>query len=108
MKQLAHKSLMVTLLLLAGVSLIFSSSNPGYSSGQKEGAHYTCPMPEHSDVVMDNPGKCPKCGTELVKKEPAAAKYTCSMKEDADVVMDKPGRCPKCGMDLVPMKKEGK
>jgi hypothetical protein len=27
---------------------------------------YTCPM--HPDVVQDKPGKCPKCGMELVEK----------------------------------------
>ena len=27
---------------------------------------YTCTM--HPDVVMDKPGKCPKCGMTLVKK----------------------------------------
>jgi hypothetical protein len=30
---------------------------------------YTCPM--HSDVVLDKPGKCPKCGMTLVKKDAA-------------------------------------
>ena len=29
-------------------------------------ATYTCPM--HADVVSDAPGKCPKCGMDLVKK----------------------------------------
>ncbi|MDF2932868.1 MAG: copper oxidase [Chryseobacterium sp.] len=28
---------------------------------------YTCPM--HSEVVSDNPGKCPKCGMDLVEVE---------------------------------------
>jgi rubrerythrin len=27
---------------------------------------YTCPMPSDADVVSDKPGKCPKCGMELV------------------------------------------
>ncbi|MCY7409377.1 MAG: hypothetical protein LH473_03830 [Chitinophagales bacterium] len=27
---------------------------------------YTCPM--HPEVNSDKPGKCPKCGMELVKK----------------------------------------
>jgi hypothetical protein len=28
---------------------------------------YTCTM--HPEVVKDEPGKCPKCGMDLVKKE---------------------------------------
>ena len=27
---------------------------------------YTCPM--HPEVQMDKPGKCPKCGMELIEK----------------------------------------
>jgi membrane fusion protein, copper/silver efflux system len=27
---------------------------------------YTCPM--HPEVISDKPGKCPKCGMDLVKK----------------------------------------
>lgn len=30
---------------------------------------YTCKM--HPDVLLNKPGKCPKCGMALVKKEPA-------------------------------------
>ena len=63
---------------------------------------YTCPM--HKDVAMDKPGKCPKCGMALVKKEMAKKKvmqktsYICPM--HPEVTMDKPGKCPKCGMNL--------
>ncbi|MEP7164634.1 MAG: heavy metal-binding domain-containing protein [Ferruginibacter sp.] len=35
---------------------------------------YTCPM--HPEVVKSKPGKCPKCGMALVKKE----KKTAAMK----------------------------
>lgn len=38
---------------------------------------YTCPM--HPEVISDKPGKCPKCGMTLVKKEPVKKK-TDSMK----------------------------
>ena len=36
------------------------------TAAQSESA-YTCPM--HSEVISDKPGKCPKCGMELVEKE---------------------------------------
>ena len=58
-------------------------------------------MSENADVVMDKPGKCPKCGMNLVEKKHSTIKYVCPMKEDADVISDKPGKCPKCGMKLV-------
>jgi hypothetical protein len=34
--------------------------------------YYTCPMPEHSDVHSDKPGKCPKCGMTLIPVMQAA------------------------------------
>ncbi len=37
-------------------------------------AGYTCPM--HPEVHADHPGKCPKCGMDLVAANPAAAKKT--------------------------------
>ena len=108
MKEIVQKYLMVILTILIGTCLFFSFSIAENPSEQKEGVYYTCPMQEHADVVMDKPGKCPKCGMKLVEKKSTAIKYTCPMTEHADVVMDKPGKCPKCGMNLVPMKMEGK
>ncbi|MDD3762909.1 MAG: heavy metal-binding domain-containing protein [Nevskiales bacterium] len=63
---------------------------------------YTCPM--HPEVVRREPGSCPKCGMNLVLREPAAApatvEYTCPM--HSEIVRSQPGHCPKCGMPLVP------
>jgi hypothetical protein len=40
---------------------------------------YTCPM--HPEVISDRPGKCPKCGMELVEKKMPAKKKQ-NMKKD--------------------------
>lgn len=58
---------------------------------------YTCQV--HSDIIRDKPGKCPKCGRDLVKKGANTVVYTCP--HHPLVKQDKPGVCPKCGMDLV-------
>lgn len=69
---------------------------------------YTCSM--HPEVKSDKPGKCPKCGMDLVKvkkekSKPTAMKmYSCSM--HPEITSDKPGKCSKCGMDLVEVKKK--
>ena len=34
---------------------------------EKVQVYYTCPM--HPEVSSDKPGKCPKCGMDLVKEE---------------------------------------
>ena len=72
-----------------------------------DSVYYTCPM--HPEIIAAKPGKCPKCGMDLVKKtvksetgaknSQALVTYTCTM--HPEVTSDKPGKCPKCGMDLV-------
>ena len=48
-------------------------SNDKKSSTVKKSSHenmamtYTCPM--HPEVTSDKPGKCPKCGMDLVEKK---------------------------------------
>ena len=84
-----------------------------HNGGMKMETKYTCSM--HPEVISDQPGKCPKCGMNLVtakdelKMEEQSThsqmkmnmldKYTCPM--HPDVVSDQPGKCPKCGMNLV-------
>src|SRR6476660_8912655 len=68
---------------------------------QQEVMMYTCPMPEDS-VFSDKPGKCPKCGMELIEVQHEhgfSAEYTCSM--HPEIIKESPGKCRVCGMDLV-------
>lgn len=66
---------------------------------------YTCPMDSHADVVQYGPGKCPKCGMDLVPADQTSGRtvYECPMPQDS-VVSAEPGKCPKCGMKLVERK----
>ncbi|MGO8760578.1 MAG: efflux RND transporter periplasmic adaptor subunit [Desulfobaccales bacterium] len=75
--------------------------------------YWHCPM--HPEIIETHPGKCPKCGMDLVpftpKEAPApAAKTERKIKYWVDpmnpnFVRDKPGKAP-CGMDLVPVYEE--
>src|SRR6266516_7714480 len=54
----------LTLILVATITSALMAQTP-----KPEATRYTCVM--HPEVVQDHPGKCPKCGMELVpvKKE---------------------------------------
>jgi hypothetical protein len=54
-----------TLILLAVIGMS-GCSQPAQEPSGSQSKQYTCPM--HPDVVTDKPGKCPKCGMELVEK----------------------------------------
>ncbi len=53
---------------ICGMTLVPVSASEPASKLQPGGKilYYTCPMPEHSDVRSDKPGKCPKCGMTLI------------------------------------------
>ncbi len=102
----SFKMLMMAALTILSVS-VFAQSTPsqsGDTTAQKikkqktEKAKYTCPM--HPDVVMNEPGKCSKCGMDLAKTKKEQMKmevmktYTCPM--HPDMTSDTPGKCPKC------------
>jgi hypothetical protein len=44
-----------------------SSTATGNAKSEQKAVVYTCPM--HPDVKSDKPGKCPKCGMDLVKQK---------------------------------------
>ncbi|MCE5300286.1 MAG: hypothetical protein LLG37_05365 [Spirochaetia bacterium] len=48
-----------------------SNSKPAAKSeapaAAQQSVQYTCPM--HPEVISDKPGKCPKCGMDLVVKK---------------------------------------
>jgi len=75
--------------------------------------YWHCPM--HPEIIETHPGKCPKCGMDLVPFAPKETPAPAAKKErkikywvspmDPGYVRDKPGKAP-CGMDLVPVYEE--
>jgi hypothetical protein len=62
----------VAAVALAGIAIGVSGckekeSSQSQSQNGTKMVQYTCTM--HPDVVMDKPGKCPKCGMDLVEKK---------------------------------------
>ncbi|MFZ4739897.1 MAG: heavy metal-binding domain-containing protein [Bacteroidales bacterium] len=112
------KTKIITILLASMISgtMVFAQSHigtvkkqsPEIKTGlQKDSVYFTCTM--NTDIKMDKPGKCPKCGMKLEKrtiivkdikneKKGLSKTYICPM--HIGVKMDKPGICPKCGLDL--------
>ncbi len=94
------KFLLLAIVLLAATPVLFAQAAKTKTDSTKK-QMYTCTM--DPEVHSDKPGKCPKCGMNLVPVSKSQAKvYTCTM--HPEVVSDKPGKCPKCGMTLVEKK----
>lgn len=69
---------MKKIIIALAILLAANTGSFAQDSTHKSGTHehkmttkqkYTCTM--HPEVVMDKPGKCPKCGMTLVKKKQA-------------------------------------
>lgn len=101
----------LTVLLFA--IMVVSCNNETAEKAKAISEQYTCPM--HPDVKSDKPGKCPKCGMDLVKVKEKTEKvqaannknvfktgYTCPM--HPQVHSDTAGTCPICGMQLEKVK----
>jgi hypothetical protein len=99
------KSVCLVIAILVSISFSVTNSygqnivNKNQTKVDSAKTVYTCPM--HSEIKSDKPGKCTKCGMDLVKKEQKTEKivYACPM--HPEVISDNPGKCSKCGMDLV-------
>lgn len=69
---------MMAMAILFSAATVFAADQPmkALSDTTKKvkpaKVQYTCTM--HPEVLSDKPGKCPKCGMALVKKEPAKKK----------------------------------
>lgn len=107
------KYIFIGSLLIVVIAVSCNYNKDPHAVHQAEAAKdiYTCPMPEDS-VFSDKPGKCPKCGMDLVKMVTTehnihtADEYTCPM--HPEIKSDKPGTCPICGMELVMKETRGK
>jgi hypothetical protein len=68
--------LMAIAILFSAATVFAAHTNTAVADTTKKAkpakVQYTCPM--HPEVLSDKPGKCPKCGMTLVKKEPAKKK----------------------------------
>ena len=69
-------------MFFAVAALLFTISFANAQTHPKDSTHkkmktmpkkvYTCTM--HPEVISDKPGKCPKCGMDLVEKKPVKVK----------------------------------
>ena len=59
---------MVLMLGIAALS-VTGCNKAGHDASDGHAHQYACPMKEHSDVLSDKPGDCPKCGMKLVEKK---------------------------------------
>jgi hypothetical protein len=62
------KTMILSAVLLFGFSAAFAQAKPSVHDSTKQSATvYTCTM--HPEVISNKPGKCPKCGMDLVVKK---------------------------------------
>ncbi len=72
------------------VSTLFFIATTSFAQNKVETVKYTCTM--HKEVIMDKPGKCPKCGMTLVPVKQVATKKTMpAHKKDSTAKKQMPG-----------------
>ena len=80
------KSLIYSIILIGGLLLtaaLTHAQEPETKEPvtEEQQVMYTCPM--HPEVVQAEPGKCPKCGMELVEKKEMHKEKKCEKKDTA-------------------------
>ena len=60
-----RKTIIALAILIAATGNTATYAHEHAKKHHAAAAKYTCTM--HPEVVMDKPGKCPKCGMDLVK-----------------------------------------
>lgn len=70
------KTYFLTLILCAVVLPLFSQQDSTKTQAVSS-AIYTCPM--HPEIALSMPGKCPKCGMDLVQKTSTTAEHKMEM-----------------------------
>ena len=90
---------MLTLMVFVFVAVPAMGQNKSVSDSTKQDTTiYTCSM--HPEINSDKPGKCPKCGMELIKKtDTEKVKMKCPMMDGMkDMNMNQPKEKNKMGM----------
>ena len=79
------KKLLILLVVLTSTTVTFAQNSkdtmPKGKTAMAVKKTYTCLM--HPEVTSDKPGKCPKCGMDLVEKKPMKKSSTKGMKMDS-------------------------
>ena len=72
------KSYFISLVFMAVVAPLFAQNDMANTQiFPTDSIIYTCPM--HPEITSDKPGKCPKCGMELVQQNPASSGHEMNM-----------------------------
>lgn len=76
------KKIVLILVFVVSAAIGFNSCSGASSTNKTEQTMktvYTCSM--HPEVELDKPGKCPKCGMELIEKKVESTKDTTNHEE---------------------------
>jgi predicted RNA-binding Zn-ribbon protein involved in translation (DUF1610 family) len=102
------KLIILAFAFLIMTPVLVAQSKAGKTDTTRHPVYYTCSM--HPDVKSNKPGKCPKCGMDLMltgkekMKKEVTKTYTCPV--HVDVFSHDPGKCPQCGKKLTLSAKE--